>query len=117
MRQLWIKVSGWAAVAACMVALGMASGAALAQVRQVPIPPKAERADITFNGSPVLVINGKPAQLAPGGRIFNQLNMIVTYGTVSGSAKAKFLREDSTGMVMSVWILTEDEIAVPDPRP
>ena len=101
-------------MAACMAALGMASGAAFAQVRHVPIPPKAERADIIFNGSPMLLINGRPAQLAPGGRIFNRQNMIVTYGAVNGSAKAKFLREDSTGMVMSVWILTEDEIATPD---
>ena len=117
MRQRWMKVSGWAAAAGCWLALGIGSGAALAQMRQVPIPPKAERADIIFNGSPMLVINGKPAQLAPGGRIFNRQNMIVTYGGVNGSAKAKFLREDSTGMVMSVWILTEDEIAAPDPRP
>ena len=123
MRQLWIKVSGWASVAAVAavatgtVALGMASGVALAQMRPVPIPPKAQRADIIFNGSPMLVINGKPAQLAPGGRIFNRQNMIVTYGAVNGGAKAKFLREDGTGLVMSVWILTEDEIAVPDPKP
>ncbi len=120
MRQLWIRVFGWAAT--LIVACGFAAGVAQAQQsmvqqRMVPIPPKAQRADIIFNRSPDVLINGKAARLAPGARIFNQQNLIVMYSALQGAIKAKFVLEDSTGLVLSVWILTEDEIAAPDPRP
>ena len=114
MRQLWIRGFGWAAT--LIVACGIAAGAAVAQQRVVPIPPKAQRADIIFNRSPDVLINGKAARLAPGARIYDRQNLIVMYNALQGGIKAKFVLEDSTGMVMNVWILTEDEIAAPDPK-
>ena len=114
MRQLRIRGFGWAAT--LIVACIFAAGVVQAQQRMVPIPPKAQRADIIFNRSPDLLINGKAARLAPGARIFDRQNLIVMYGALQGAIKAKFVLEDSTGLVMSVWILTEDEIAAPDPR-
>jgi hypothetical protein len=115
------------ASAVSAVALGLALLPALAPMaaqaqtvvapqRMVPIPVRARRADITFNGTQFVLVNGKQAQLAPGVRIFSRQNMLLLYGSLNGVATAKYLRERSTGMLMSIWILTDDEIAVPDPK-
>ena len=115
MRQLLNRIAGAAAALGLACALGLPAGAAVAQPRLVPIPPKAQRADITFNGSPDILINGKIARLAPGARIVGRNNMLVLSGSLSGTATAKYLIEDGTGNVIGVWILTDEEIATPDP--
>ena len=115
MRQLWSRVWSWAAGLA--VALGFAASVAHAQQRMVPIPAKAQRADITFNGSADVVVNGQAARLAPGVRIYGRQNMLVMYGALAGKTKAKYILEETTGLVMTVWILTDNEIATPDPKP
>ena len=86
--------------------------------RLVPIPHRARRADMTFNGTENVLIDGKrPARLAPGVRIFSRQNMLLMYGNLTGTAKVKFLRERTTGLLMNIWVLTEDEIAASDPKP
>jgi hypothetical protein len=94
----------------------LAAGFALAQQRMIPISPKAKRADITFNGTPDVLINGQKARLAPGARITDRNNMLALSGSLQGTAKAKYLLEDTTGNVIAIWILTDDEIATPDPE-
>lgn len=116
MRQLFNRIAGGAAALGLACALG-APGAAEAQQRLVPIPAKAKRADITFNGTPDILIDGKSARLAPGARIAGRDNMLMLSGSLSGTAKAKYLIEDTTGNVIGVWILTDEEIATPDPKP
>jgi hypothetical protein len=110
MRQLIIRM------VASAVALGLAANLALAQQRMVPVSPKAKRADITFDMSQTVLINGQPAQLAPGVRIYDRNNMLAMYGALNGTATAKFLVEEITGNVIAIWILTDDEIATPDPE-
>ena len=53
MRQLILRV------AVSVMALGLTASLALAQQRMVPISPKAKRADITFNGTPDILVDGK----------------------------------------------------------
>jgi hypothetical protein len=84
--------------------------------RMVQIPAVATRADITFQGSADVVVDGKAARLAPGVRIFDTNNMLVMYGSLSGTVKAKLVLETTSGLVQSVWILTDREIAMPDPE-
>ena len=98
------------------LALGLAAGHVFAQQRMVPISPTAKRADITFNGTPEILIDGKTARLAPGVRIYDRNNMMAISGALDGAAKAKYLVEETTGLVIGIWILTNAEIATPDPE-
>ena len=85
--------------------------------RLVPIPLRAKRAEITFDGSLDVLVDGKKGRLAPGARIFGADNLLKLSGSLVGKAKCKYLQEDGTGLLMSVWILTPREIATPDPKP
>ena len=98
------------------LALGLTAGLVFAQQRMVPISPKAKRADITFNRTPDILVNGKTARLAPGVRIYDRNNMMAMSGGLDGTAKAKYLVEEITGLVIGIWILTDQEIATPDPE-
>ncbi len=87
-----------------------------AQGRLIPIPAKAKRADITFDStSRTVLIEGKAVPMAPGLRIYNQNNLLVMSGSLSGVATARYLLEDTTGSVIGIWLLTQAEIAQPDP--
>ena len=115
MRQLWTKTASGIASLIAAAALGI--GSADAQQRMIPIPLKAKRADITFNGTPDILVDGKVARMAPGARITNRNNMLVLPGTLKGVATTKYTLEETTGLVMQVWLLTEQEIATPDAKP
>ena len=117
MRQLWTKTASGIASLVAAAALGFGSASADAQQRMIPIPPKAKRADITFNGTHDILVDGKLARMAPGARITNRNNMLVLPGTLNGVATTKYTLEETTGMVMQVWLLTEQEIATPDAKP
>ena len=110
MRQLIIRMT------ASAVALGFAASLAFAQQRMIPISPKAKRADITFDGTPNILIDGQAARLAPGARIQDRNNMLTMHGSLQGSAKARYLIEETTGNVIAIWILTDQEIATRDPE-
>jgi hypothetical protein len=97
------------ALAACF------AGGALAQ-RIVTIPAAAKRAVMTLQGTPEVQIDGKDARLSPGARIFDRGNYLQMYGSVSGTFRVKYLLEPTTGLVQSVWILTDEEVATPDPK-
>ena len=91
---------------------------AFAQQRIVAIPAAAKRAAISFQGTNEVVIDGKTAaRLAPGVRIFDRNNYLAMYGALSGTWKVKYLLEPNSGLVLTVWILTDNEIAAPDPDP
>ena len=117
MRQLWTKTATGIAALIAAITIGFGSPPADAQQRMIPIPPKAKRADITFNGTPDILVDGKLARLAPGARITDRNNMLALPGALSGVITTKYTVEETTGLVMLVWILTEKEIATPDPKP
>ena len=105
-----------------VVAAALAAGFTTAPVqaqqeRIVSIPEKAVRGDMTFQGGIDVAIDGRAARLAPGARIFDRNNFLLMFGSLAGTYKVKYLIEDTTGLVLSVWMLTEREIATPDPRP
>jgi hypothetical protein len=85
--------------------------------RLVPIPVIAKRGDMEFNGTQIVLLDGKKRQLAPGARIFGADNMLKLASSLNGTAKTKYTFEESTGLLMNVWILTPREIATPDPKP
>ena len=104
-----------------LIALALSAavaGSAMAQQRIVSIPAAAQRAEFTFSGSNEVQVNGRAmARLAPGVRIFDRGNFLAMFGALSGTFVVKYLIEESSGLVLSVWILTDQEIATPDPQP
>lgn len=104
-------------LAAGLLASGWAT-ASFGQQRMVQIPDAATRAEMTFQGSPEVIINGRTqARMAPGVRIFGRDNMLVMWGSLAGPTIVRYTLEPVTGLVQSIWILTDEEIARPDPKP
>ena len=61
-------------------------------------------------------INGQPVRLAPGLRIFSRENTLVFAHTLIGHKRwVNYLIEPSTGMLHTVWLLTDAEAAQPRP--
>jgi hypothetical protein len=85
--------------------------------RLVPIPAAARRARAEFNGTNFVKVNGKIEQMAPGVRIFGADNMLKVSGALNGFTRIKYLREQTTGLLLQVWILTPKEIETRDPEP
>ncbi len=96
--------------------LSLAAQAQITPVGQTPqgqnirrFPDVAQRADFTVKLFPELVVNGKDERLAPGGRIFNEQNLIVTPASMTGQKLVVNFTKDSYGLVKDVWILTPEE--------
>jgi hypothetical protein len=60
---------------------------------------------------PEVVLNGRPARLAPGSRIRTQQNMIQMSGELIGLKLLVHYTVDTEGLVKDVWILTPEEAA------
>ena len=104
----------------CVAALaGIVSVAPVAaQQRIVQIPPAAKRGVMAFQGANEAVLDGKvKLRMAPGVRIFDRNNMLAMYGALYGTFRVKYQVEELSGMLLTVWILTDDEITTPDPKP
>ncbi|MEO8525665.1 MAG: hypothetical protein ABI460_13155 [Caldimonas sp.] len=91
--------------AACLLALP-----AGAQVQR-NFPPTALRGAIVFAVAPEILLNGRPARLAPGARIRDVNNMMVVPSAVFGGPFLVHYTADSYGLVKDVWILTVYEAA------
>ncbi|MFN7446475.1 MAG: hypothetical protein ACK5RC_15160 [Curvibacter sp.] len=81
-----------------------------------PISARAQRGVLRIVQPPEVLLNSRPARLAPGARIRNRNNLIV----VSAALLAKDLPVrytlDPMGLVHEVWVLTAEE-AARDPVP
>ncbi|MBS0468229.1 MAG: hypothetical protein JSS31_08940 [Proteobacteria bacterium] len=105
-------------------ALALAAAIALplaAQAQQAPTPagqrnfPEAAlRGQLTITNSAEARLNNQTVRLAPGLRIFNPNNALVFAHTlINQPLKVNYVLEASTGMLHTVWILTEDEARQP----
>ena len=97
-----------AAAAALLLMFGLFSGTAHAQLRT--IPPTAIPASMDIGLYPNIRLNGKDARLAPGARVYDTNNLIVTPASLSGSYPVRFELEPG-GEVIRAWILTAEEYA------
>lgn len=75
------------------------------------LPPASLRGEIVFTQPPEVLLNGKPARLAPGGRIRGQNNLLVMWNAALGQKAKVNYTLDSYGLLMDVWVLRPDEIA------
>lgn len=73
----------------------------------------ALRGAIVFADYPQIMLNGQPARLAPGARVRDQDNRIVTPGSLAGaSAIVNYTVDLGGNQVRDVWILRPKEAAV-----
>jgi hypothetical protein len=100
--------------AALLIGACMFAGATAAQItvnRTVPLPAdlsQAPRAIIEPDVLPLVRLNGKPARLTAGSKIFGADNMLVLPANIPPGALVR-VKRDQNGDVNTVWILTAQE--------
>lgn len=101
-----------------LAAAGLATALpAHSQVLQRRFPRTALRGEITFGAFPEILLNGKPARLAPGARAHDQRNAMPIPGALLNQKFIVNFTINSMGLVQEVWILRPDEIRMqPWPR-
>ncbi|MRX10062.1 hypothetical protein GJ697_19680 [Pseudoduganella sp. FT25W] len=80
-----------------------------------PFPANILRGKFTPGYFPDITLDGKPRQLSPSARIFNQDNRIEMPAAVRGADLVVNYTVDGMGYVDRIWILTADEAAQPVP--
>ena len=93
-----------------LAALIAASPLAAAQVQR-NFPATALRGELRVTQPPELLVNNRPARLAPGARIRSADNMMVLSGAVVGTPLLVHYTLDPSGLVLDVWVLTPAEAA------
>ena len=104
-------------VSASVLALGLtvcSPGAARATLFRV-IPPEAKKAVVAFTGDGALLVGGRRTLLSPGAQIRDLHNRIVPSGALHGEFRVRLLI-DRNDQIHRIWILTPEELALPDPR-
>ena len=77
-------------------------------------PEAAQRGTLTIVSVQEAKLNSRDIRMAPGMRLFSPQNNLVMLHNVTGqSFKVNYLIENSTGMLLSAWILTQGEAAQP----
>jgi hypothetical protein len=92
-----------------VTSLALVAAAASAQTRN--FPATALRGDFTVSATPEVVLNRKPARLAPGARIRGADNMLLLPGTIANQRLLVHYTLDLHGNILDVWVLTPAEAA------
>jgi hypothetical protein len=82
-----------------------------AQQVQRNFPAAALRGELIVVNPPEVVLNGRPARLAPGARIKGGSNLLVMSGAIVGQKLVVNYTVDTYGLVKDVWLLRADEAA------
>jgi hypothetical protein len=99
----------------CALATVLAVSFAAPAASQVQrnFPATALRGVVQFGSPPEVLLNGKPARLAPGARIRGENNMLQMSGSLVGAkAVVNYTLERQSGLLLDVWVLTADEARV-----
>jgi hypothetical protein len=76
-----------------------------------PFPANILRGKFTPGFFPDITLDGKPRQLSPSARIFNQENMIEMPAALRGKDIVVNYTVDGMGYIDRIWILTAEEAA------
>jgi hypothetical protein len=87
--------------------LALSGFAVHAQTRS--FPATALRGELTVSAPPVVLLNRKPARLAPGARIRAADNMLLLSGQILNQRLLVHYTLDLQGNVLDVWVLTPQE--------
>ncbi len=99
---------------------GTLLGTLPAQAQQVPaalgnvrnFPDAALRGKLVVTGMYDAKLDGQAIRMAPGMRLFSPQNALVQAHTViDQSFTVNYVKEASTGMLLTAWILSKDEAA------
>ncbi|WP_233167793.1 hypothetical protein [Xylophilus sp. ASV27] len=101
----------WAALPLALLAV--AAGPAQAEPRK--FPPTLLRGTLLVTYPPAVLMNGREDRLAPGAIIRNTQGSGVLSGTLAGQKLVVNYRRDNLGQILEVWLLTEEEAALPAP--
>ncbi|MBV8503409.1 MAG: hypothetical protein JO006_17030 [Paucibacter sp.] len=75
-------------------------------------PATALRGEFLLTQFPDALINGQPAKLAPGVRLFGDTGLLLSPASITGQkAIVHYVVEQSSGLVMTLWILNPAELA------
>jgi hypothetical protein len=72
------------------------------------LPEKVEMGRLSIQVFPDALVDGRPVRLGPGTRIFNESNIVITPGSLSGEKRVAYLR-GAMNEIVQVWILTPAE--------
>ncbi len=75
-------------------------------------PQDAQRGTLTAHAYPNYRIGSATYRLAPGGRIFNQQNLIVMPASLPARKAEIMYRLDYQGYLSELWLLTREEAAL-----
>jgi hypothetical protein len=97
----------------CVVLAALVAAVALPAAAQLQrtFPASALRGEITVRQPPELLLNGRPARLAPGARIRGQDNAMLLQGALAGHKLVVHYTRDLDGALLDIWVLTAAELA------
>jgi hypothetical protein len=108
-RRGFVALFGFAAVATAPL---FSAGFAHAQSPLVrPFPATALRGEVVITQPPEILLNQRPARLAPGARIRGIDNLLLMSGTLAGQRLVVHYTLDSLGQLLDVWVLSPAEMA------
>jgi hypothetical protein len=79
-------------------------------------PQDSKRGEVTQFNYPQVKIGKTVYHIPPGGRIFNEHNLIIMPAAMPATAQVIY-RLDAIGQIKSIWLLTPEEIKKFGPAP
>jgi len=100
----------------CVLPLALAASALVAPVvahaqQHRPFPATALRGELVITQYPDVLLNGRPARMAPGSRIKGDTNLWVPPAGLTGQKFTVHYTVEPSGLLMDVWILNPVELA------
>ena len=127
MNRCLIQSSSQGAAALLALAASLAFASPLPAAAQVaepqripPITASAKPGVLRVTTPPDVLVDGRPARLAPGARIRDRNNLLVVSGALIGQDLPVRYTRDPFGLVHEVWVLTAAEVVAgttPPPSP
>ncbi len=95
----------------CVFVAAIAASFYLPAWAQAPrnFPANALRGEVAVTQPPDVLLNGKPARLAPGARIRGLDNMLMMSGALAGQRAVVNFTLDTQGLILDLWLLRPDE--------
>lgn len=96
----------------CLLAAAVLAAPAFhaAAQTQRAFPGNALRGEFIVTLSPEVLLNGKPARLSPGSRIWDGRHMLIVPGAITGEKFTVHYTATTDGQVRDVWLLRKDEL-------
>lgn len=95
---------------ALAVAAVLAATPTFAQVAR-PFPVDALRGDLHITQAPEVLLNGKPARLAPGARLRDASGYLALPASLAGQKLRVHYTQEQDGLLKDVWVLNAAELA------